>query len=150
MAVVGVIGFRLARRAYLAGDSISEVAIVGLMACLLSPVAWIHHLHWMVVVIFAVLGADPLRDRRRLLAAAVLTAWFLCRMPWWGISWLNQPTWPEFPGRVLQNADTFGALLALALLGWSLSRTIPLRAHGHPHHHDRTHKGPRTAGSVPR
>ena len=136
IAVVGVIGFHLARRAYLAGDSISEVAVVGLMACLLSPVAWIHHLHWMVVVIFAVLGADPLRDRRRLLAAAVLTGWFLCRLPWWGISWLNQPTWPELPGRVLQNADTFGSLLALALVGWSLSRTIPLRAHGHPHHHD--------------
>ena len=41
------------------------------MAVLLSPVAWIHHLHWMVVVVFAVLGADPLRDRRRLLAAGV-------------------------------------------------------------------------------
>jgi alpha-1,2-mannosyltransferase len=73
------------------------------------------------------------------LAAAVLTAWFLCRMPWWGISWLNHQSWPELPGRVLQNADTFGALLALALLGWSLSRTIPLRAHGHPHRHDPHH-----------
>ena len=95
-----------ARRAYLAGDSISEVAAVGLMAVLLSPVAWIHHLHWMVVVIFAILGADPLRDRRRLVAAGILTAWFLCRLPWWGISWLNHPEWPELPGRVLQNADT--------------------------------------------
>jgi alpha-1,2-mannosyltransferase len=133
VAVVAVVGFHLARRAYLAGDSISEVAAVGLMAVLLSPVAWIHHLHWMVVVIFAILGADPLRDRRRLVAAGILTAWFLCRLPWWGISWLNHPEWPELPGRVLQNADTFGALLALGLLGWSLSRTIPLRAH--PHHH---------------
>jgi alpha-1,2-mannosyltransferase len=111
------------------------------MAVLLSPVAWIHHLHWMVVVIFAILGADPLRDRRRLVAAGILTAWFLCRLPWWGISWLNHPEWPELPGRVLQNADTFGALLALALLAWSLSRTIPLRAH--PHHHPHPDPGPR-------
>jgi alpha-1,2-mannosyltransferase len=122
VAVVAWFGFRLARRAYLAGDSISEVAAVGLMAVLLSPVAWIHHLHWMVVVVFAVLGADPLRDRRRLVAAAVLVGWFLCRMPWWGISWLNHPEWPELPGRMLQNADVFGALLALGLLSWSLDR----------------------------
>jgi alpha-1,2-mannosyltransferase len=92
------------------------------MAVLLSPVAWIHHLHWMVVVVFAVLGADPRRDRRRLVAAAVLIGWFLCRMPWWGISWLNHPEWPELPGRMLQNADVFGALLALELLSWSLDR----------------------------
>jgi alpha-1,2-mannosyltransferase len=120
VVVVGFIGFQLARRAYLAGDSISEVAAVGLMAVLLSPVAWIHHLHWMVVVIFAVLGADPLRDRRRLWAAGAITAFFLCRMPWWGISWLSHPEWPQWPGRLLQNADTFFSLVALALLWWAL------------------------------
>ena len=95
-----------------------ESAAVGLMACLLSPVAWIHHFHWIVVVIFALLGADPLRDRRRLWAGLGVTAFFLCRLPWWGISWLNQPTWPELPGRLLQNADVAGALAALALLWW--------------------------------
>lgn len=47
-----------------------------------------------------------------------MTAFFLCRLPWWGISWLNQPTWPELPGRLLQNADVAGALAALALLWW--------------------------------
>ena len=98
-------GFWLARRLYLQGDSIGEVAAVGLMACLLSPVAWIHHFHWVVVVIFALLGADPLRDRRRLWAGLGVTAFFLCRLPWWGISWLNHRDWPELPGRVLQNAD---------------------------------------------
>jgi alpha-1,2-mannosyltransferase len=127
VAVVGFIGFQLARRAYLAGDSISEVAAIGLMAVLLSPVAWIHHLHWMVVVIFAVLGADPLRDRRRLLAAAVITGFFLCRLPWWGITWLSHPDWPRWIGRVLQNSDTFGSLLALALLWWALHSKPPMR-----------------------
>jgi alpha-1,2-mannosyltransferase len=128
VAVVGFVGFQLARRSYLAGDSISEVAAIGLMAVLLSPVAWIHHLHWMVVVIFAVLGADPLRDRRRLVAAGVITGFFLCRMPWWGITWLNHPNLPRWIGRVLQNADTVGSLLALALLWWALHRT-PRRRH---------------------
>jgi alpha-1,2-mannosyltransferase len=125
VAVVGVVGYSLARRAFRAGDSISEVAVVGLMAVLLSPVAWIHHLHWMVVVIFAILGADPLSDRRRLVAAAVVTGMFLCRMPWWGIIWLSKPGLPELPGRMLQNADTFFSLTALVLLWWALHLTPP-------------------------
>jgi alpha-1,2-mannosyltransferase len=118
VAAVGGFGFWLARRLYLRGDTIGEVAAVGLMACLLSPVAWIHHFHWVVVVVFALLGADPLHERRRLWAGAAVTAFFLCRLPWWGISWLNHRDWPELPGRVLQNADVVGALAALVLLWW--------------------------------
>jgi alpha-1,2-mannosyltransferase len=81
----------------------------------------------MVVVVFAVLGADPWRDRRRLVAAAVVTGFFLCRMPWWGISWLSHPHWPQWPGRILQNADTFGSLLALGLLWWALHLPAAVR-----------------------
>jgi alpha-1,2-mannosyltransferase len=125
VAIVGFIGFSLARRAHRLGDSISEVAAVGLMAVLLSPVAWIHHLHWMVVVVFAVLGANPLRDRRRIAAAALITGFFLCRMPWWGITWLSHPDWPDLPGRMLQNSDVFFALTALGLLWWALHLPEP-------------------------
>lgn len=114
---VAVVGFGLARRYFVRGDSIAEVATVGLVAVLISPVSWVHHFHWVVVVIFALLGAEPLRDRARLWAAALVTAWFLGRMPWWGISWLNQP-WPEWPGRLLQNADMLGGVVALGLLWW--------------------------------
>ena len=100
------------------------------MAVLLSPVAWIHHLHWMVVVIFAVLGADPLRDRRRLVGRrASSPAFFLCRMPWWGITWLSHPDWPRAarPGAAERRHLRLAARPGAA--GWSLSRTIPLRAH---------------------
>ncbi len=120
VGILAAAGYAVARRAWRAGDSVGEVAAVGLMAVLLSPVAWIHHLHWIVVVVFAVLGADPLRERRRLVGAAVLTAWFLCRMPWWGITWMANG-WPaHWFGRVLQNADLLGAVLALVLL-WRLA-----------------------------
>lgn len=126
VVVVGVFGYRLARQLWLRGDSIGEVAVVGLLACLLSPVAWIHHFHWIVVVVFALLGAQPWkRDdslqwwrSRRLVAGLVVAVWFLMRMPWWGISYLNHPEWPELPGRILQNADVAGGLVALALLWW--------------------------------
>ncbi|WP_404386621.1 glycosyltransferase 87 family protein [Knoellia locipacati] len=127
VAVVGVFGYRLARQMWLRDDSIGEVAVVGLLACLLSPVAWIHHFHWIVVVVFALLGARPWEGSvagapwwrsRRLVAGVVVGAWFLMRMPWWGITWLNHPDWPELPGRILQNADVAGGLVALALLWW--------------------------------
>ncbi|EAQ00877.1 putative membrane protein [Janibacter sp. HTCC2649] len=131
--VVGVFGFRLARQMWLRGDSIGEVAVVGLLACLLSPVAWIHHYHWIVVVIFALLGASPwTRSRagawwrsRRLVAGVVIGVWFLLRMPWWGITYLDHPEWPELPGRMLQNADVAGGLVALALLWWVNRDTEP-------------------------
>lgn len=122
---VAAFGFALARRAYRAGDSITEVATIGLMACLLSPVAWIHHFHWMVVVILAVLGARPWLDRRRAWAAGLLWVWFTCRLPWWGISWIAAGWPPQAIGRLLQNADLVGALLALGLLSWALSRPTP-------------------------
>lgn len=122
IAAVAWFGFQLARRAWLRGDTITEVAAVGLLACLLSPVAWIHHFHWIVVAILAILGADPLRDRLRLIAALGVTVWFVCRLPWWGISWIANGWPPILIGRILQNADLGGALLALWLLAWAMRR----------------------------
>ncbi len=119
VVVVGVCGFAVARRAYLAGDPVAEVAAVGMMAVLLSPVAWIHHFAWMVVVVAALVGDG--RSRRRVVMGLVVTAWFLSRGPWWGITWIAQDRPLPAVGRVLQNSDTIGALVALLLL-WLVLR----------------------------
>lgn len=116
--VLAVLGFALARRMYRQGDPVAEVAVVGLLACLLSPVAWVHHYHWVVVVVLALLGAQPWRDRRRLWAGVAVTVFFTLRLPWWGIDWLAHRDWPELPGRLLQNADVAGGLACLVLLWW--------------------------------
>ena len=42
-------------RAALNTFQVAEALLVNVKAVLLSPVAWIHHFHWIVVVIFAVL-----------------------------------------------------------------------------------------------
>ncbi|MET8143017.1 glycosyltransferase 87 family protein [Sphaerisporangium sp. NPDC005288] len=55
-AVVAWYGFRRAREALLRGDRMTAVALTGLMAVLVSPVAWIHHLAWLVVVLAALAG----------------------------------------------------------------------------------------------
>jgi alpha-1,2-mannosyltransferase len=120
VVVVGVLGFGLARRFHRAGDPVGEVAVVGLLACLLSPVAWVHHYHWVVVVVLALLGDRPEESPRRLWSAVGVTVFFTMRLPWWGIDWLAHGGWPELPGRVLQNADVAGGLAALFLLWWAV------------------------------
>ncbi len=118
--LVGVLGFALARRYFRAGQPVGEVAVVGLLACLLSPVAWVHHYHWVVVVVLALLGDRPEETPRRLWAAVGVTVYFTMRLPWWGIDWLAHRGWPELPGRLLQNADVAGGLAALFLLWWAV------------------------------
>lgn len=120
-AAVGVLGFWLARQRYLAHDSIGEVAVVGLMACLLSPVAWIHHHHWVVVVSFAILGAEPAQHRARAGWAALVTAFYLVAIPWWGNAWLTHPQWPAWFGMLMQNFMVVQDVAALWIL-WVVSR----------------------------
>ncbi|GIL36422.1 glycosyltransferase 87 family protein [Phycicoccus sp. DTK01] len=122
VAGIAWVGFRLAARMYRAGDPVGELAVVGIVACLVSPVSWVHHYHWVVVVVLALLGARPWEERHRLWAAAAVTVFFTLRLPWWGIDWLAQRDWPQWPGRVLQNADVAGGLACLALLWWTARR----------------------------
>ncbi len=111
---VGAWCLGVARRAHRAGDPVAEVAAMGLAAVLCSPVSWIHHFSWVVVVVAALVGDG--RRRRHLVLAGVVTAWFLCRMPWWGITWLASGYPARWFGRTIQNADTVGALVALVML----------------------------------
>ncbi len=124
VAVIAWFGFRLAAERHRAGDPVGELAVVGIVACLVSPVSWVHHYHWVVVVVLALLGTQPWRERRRLWAAAAVTVFFTLRLPWWGIDWLAHRDWPQWPGRVLQNADVAGGLACLVLLWW-VTRTHP-------------------------
>jgi len=114
VAVVAVVGFRYAVRASRLGDDLGACAIVGLLAVALSPVAWIHHLCW-VVLALAVIVRDGL-DRRRLILAAGLWVFFFLSIPWFGASLADPLRHPDFPiiaARIVQ--DAFG-LMAIALL----------------------------------
>ncbi|GAA3121761.1 glycosyltransferase 87 family protein [Nonomuraea salmonea] len=82
VAAVGWYGFRGARDAYRNDDHVTAVALVGLMAVLLSPVAWIHHLAWVVVVLAAIAGDG--RDPVRLRVAAGVWLYYVVPVPWWG------------------------------------------------------------------
>jgi len=79
-AGVAVLGLWRAVRVYRRGDDLTAVTLVGLTACLVSPISWVHHLYWVVpaVVLLAdvaagtpVLGAVSRWSRGRPRALAV-------------------------------------------------------------------------------
>ena len=47
-AGVAVLGLWRAVRVYRRGDDLTAVTLVGLTACLVSPISWVHHLYWVV------------------------------------------------------------------------------------------------------
>ena len=117
-AAVAVGGFAAARACWQRGDDTAGVAIVGLLAALLSPVGWIHHLCWVVVAIGVLAGQG--RDWRRVGVAAAAFVLFLLRLPTWAEK--SGASQPELVRRLLE--DSFG-LAALCLIGliYALSRS---------------------------
>ncbi|MFF0312553.1 glycosyltransferase 87 family protein [Streptosporangium sp. NPDC004379] len=123
VAAVGWYGFRHARRAFLDGHATTGVALTGLMAVLLSPVAWIHHLAWVVVVLGALVGdgRDPVRVR----VAAGVWLYYVVPVPWWGVTIkaAEIPVLSPVLGKIVQNGFGLGALV----LVWLLASWLPRR-----------------------
>jgi alpha-1,2-mannosyltransferase len=120
LIAVGVPGFLAARRMARSGGEMAGVAITGLLAVLLSPVAWIHHLAWVVVAIGAVAGDG--RDRRRLAAAAAITVFYTVTLPWWGLSLLKVSGLPKVVGRIVQSSYDLGAIALIPVVTWAHRR----------------------------
>lgn len=127
LLVVGVAVYWVARRAYRQGDWVAEVAAVGLAGFLLSPVSWVHHLHWIMVIVPAILGPCVVRWRRpdwpRVAAAAVVVAWFVCTLPFWGVLWVRADRDPRWVGDLLQEGNVIGSVVVLVLLAWAVRRS---------------------------
>jgi alpha-1,2-mannosyltransferase len=119
-AGMAAVGFRSALVASRAGNELAAITIVGLLACLLSPVAWIHHLAWMPLVL-AVLVGDG-RDRRRVTIAAGLWLWFVLRIPWYGTAMLTSHIGPSWFARFLQQGYGLAAIACVFLLLWVARR----------------------------
>ncbi|TXS56155.1 glycosyltransferase 87 family protein [Streptomyces sp. t39] len=63
-----------ARRAHTAGDHPAGFALTGVLACLISPVTWVHHLVWLTPALAVLAGAAlraPAGTGRRLTVCAV-------------------------------------------------------------------------------
>ena len=121
--VVAVFGFAAARRVAAGGHEMAGVAITGLLAVLLSPVAWIHHLVWVVIALGAITGDG--RDRKRLAAAVAVAIFFTLTIPWWGVSLLAVKGIPKLAGRAVQGGFGLGAIALVAVTRWAARRERP-------------------------
>jgi len=110
--LIAVAGFAAARAVHRRGQDMAGIAITGLLAALLSPVAWIHHLCWVVVVIGVLVGDG--RNRRRVLAAAATSALFASNLPVRGKFLLEASAAPIWVTRSME--ATFG-VAAIILIG---------------------------------
>lgn len=134
VAVLAWAGFRAARRLSLLGASgelspgnswsaeQAGVAVTGLVAVIIGPVSWIHHLAWIVLVIGALAGDG--RNLRRCAVAAGVWLFYVLTIPWWGTSHIQaaHPLWEQAVGRIMQSSYGLGAVALLFVLGnWLVS-----------------------------
>jgi alpha-1,2-mannosyltransferase len=117
-ASVLLVGLGVSARLDRLGEPVAVVAVVGMVAFLVSPVSWVHHMHWGAVVVGALLG--DARDRRRVVAATVMAAALWMRLPWWGVTLLADGSVPRWAGRLAQNSYALLAVSAIAALWWLL------------------------------
>jgi alpha-1,2-mannosyltransferase len=114
--VVAVAGFAAARLAWRRGFEVGGVAITGLLAALLSPVAWVHHYCWIILAVGAIAG--DCRSERRVIGAIAAGGLFMSVAPIVGGYLLYTRLVPALPALILQ--DAFG-IAALALI-WIIFR----------------------------
>jgi alpha-1,2-mannosyltransferase len=123
--VVLIGGLALSRQFDRLGQPVAVVATVGMVAFLISPVSWVHHMHWGVVVIAALLGDG--RDRRRIGAALTGAVLLWLRLPWWGANLVADHHVNRVLARLVQNSYSIWAVLSLLAL-WLLVARPALRA----------------------
>ncbi|MDQ1748674.1 MAG: alpha,2-mannosyltransferase [Frankiaceae bacterium] len=131
-AAVAAVGLWRARAMSRRGDELAAVALVGLVAVLVSPVSWIHHLVWLPLVLGVLVGAG--RDLRRVVLAITVWVFFVLSVPWLGSHAAASRSFVPL-GRIVQ--DGFG-LMAVVLVLWlptSVARPVTLR------HNESVHLG---------
>jgi alpha-1,2-mannosyltransferase len=122
VALVAWLGLRRARAAHERGDEIAAVATVGLVAVLVSPVAWIHHATWIVLALVILIDeavAKPERRRSLLVLTAFVSAIFVARLPQLGhnMRWSGGPDPINLPLENLYAVTCLAVLLLLPIRG---------------------------------
>jgi alpha-1,2-mannosyltransferase len=118
--LVGLAGFWIARRVQRGGHEMAGIAVTGLLAALLSPVAWIHHFCWIVLALGVIVGDG--RSPRRVATAGVIGALFISILPLWGKELLTSRAAPVLLARALEDAFGFAALTVIVII-YRISRT---------------------------
>jgi alpha-1,2-mannosyltransferase len=122
-AAVLAAGLYATTRAHRDGDELLFIVIAGLLSCLLSPVAWIHHYVWVYALM-----AWLIRERHYVLSAGVSILWLFN----WTGSYRNHVgtggvagAWWWFVGDLFM-VSSLVVVLGFAARAWWLRRTPPL------------------------
>ncbi|WP_432510716.1 glycosyltransferase 87 family protein [Kineococcus sp. SYSU DK001] len=118
-----VAGFALARALHRRGDLVGEVAACGVVALLVSPVSWLHHYLWGVVVLGALVG--DARVRARVVAAIVGLLLLWVAWPWWGANLLAERSVPVAVARFVQNGNLWWACASIVVMWRLVARHTP-------------------------
>jgi alpha-1,2-mannosyltransferase len=89
------------------GDHAAGLAVTGIVACLISPIIWVHHLVWVLPAMFWLL------DRGR--TFVVGTAYVLMCSSFVWLWWAHPLGWPAFPGSNLYVWIAAGLLVTVSL-----------------------------------
>jgi alpha-1,2-mannosyltransferase len=125
-AIVAIAGFAAARAAHRRGQELAGIAITGMLAALLSPVAWIHHLCWIVIALGVIIGDG--RNWRRVYVAAAIAVGYASVLPIWGKDLWYSHAAPAVVSRTIEDSFGIGALIIIAVLfrlrrgGWTVPR----------------------------
>jgi alpha-1,2-mannosyltransferase len=98
--------------------NVAGFAVTGVIACLISPVTWVHHLVWIIPGVFLLAGRalrtpSPELRRRRLIVLGAGFVVMSSSVVW--IWWAHPRGWAAFPG---SNAYVWLSLAVLVALTW--------------------------------
>lgn len=134
MLLVLVVWAVRARAAVRHGDEKTGLALTGLVAGLVSPISWVHHLVWAIPALLLLvdhgLAASPASRRRRwLLGLAGVTYAIMCSR----LVWQFNGSFETFGGWVGSNAYVWLTLILLASLPFaSTVASTPIPRSGQP------------------
>src|SRR6266480_1759604 len=111
-----MLGFALARRSWLGGDTMAALSITFLLGVILAPISWFHVLAVVVIAVGAI-AADG-RSLARLVTASAVAAVYLLDIPSWGAGLLRSHAVPHLTSEMLRSAYGIGALALIVLLAW--------------------------------
>ena len=125
VAAVAVFGLLRARRAAAAGDELAGLTLAGLVAAVVSPITWPHHLYWFVPAIVIIVDAAAAeRGQRRRLGLFALAIGVYAVSAFGVVSFIDWGT-GTFP------TDSVGHFLlrnAVVLLSLALIVALPIRS----------------------
>ncbi|WP_433301241.1 glycosyltransferase 87 family protein [Actinoplanes sp. CA-030573] len=109
-------------------DRVTGFAVTGVVACLISPITWVHHLVWLIPGVFLLLGralGTPAPDLRRRRLAALLAGFAVMSSSVVWIWWAHPIGWAAFPGSNAYVWLSLALLLVLTRPVWVTAPRVP-------------------------